>query len=166
MDLLHLDLCKADYVQSYPNTMLFCMRDLTIWHLFSVNWCWLDFYASIFDTIFSDSGSVCIVNGLLTFWISLMNSVHCAALLHVALLFSFFLFLPFHARCRTLLFLDDLTFNAILHYFCFFVASKFFDSLRVKLSRDSATVSLWIFYTSISQSSALDVSAKLLLVFL
>ena len=55
-------------------------------------------------------------------------------------------------------FLDDLTLMQCCIIFAFFVVSKFFDSLRVELSRNSATVSLWIFYTSVSQGSALDVS--------
>ena len=53
--------------------------------------------------------------------------------------------------------------NAILHYFCFFIVSYFFPLfLRVKLSCDSATVSLWIFVHKRSPGSALDCSAKLL----
>ena len=56
--------------------------------------------------------------------------------------------------------------NPILHYFFLFIVSKFFDSLRVKLSRNLATVSVVNFCIQrIPQSSALNRSAKLLWVF-
>ena len=168
MDLLHLDLCKVDYkhyswyVQSYPNTMLFCMQDLTIWHLFLVNWCWLDFMHQFLIQFFWFWISVFSqwVVDFLNFineFSSLCGSMH-------AFSFSFFLFLPFHARCRTLSFLDDLTLMQFCIIFAFFskqISRLFYESNTVAIRRQFPYEFLYI---SISQSSALDVSAKLLLV--
>ena len=118
------------------------------------------FYVSIFDPIFLILDQCVYSMGCWLF--EFHQWIQFAVRLYACL--SFFLFLPFHARCRTLLFLDDLTLMQCCINFalcCKQIFSTLCESNSVSIRRQFPCEFL---YTSISQSSALDISAKLLLV--